>query len=159
MVSYKNINKYALISVYDKSKLSLICKNLKKFNIGIISTGSTFNKITKLGYKCFEISKLTKFKEILNGRVKTLHPKIYCSILFDRDKDQHIKTFNKTNFPKIDYVIVNLYPFKKFLDQKKTENKILEMIDIGGVSLIRAASKNFQNVTTICSPELIEDSE
>ena len=153
MVSYKNINKYALISVYDKSKLNLICKILQKFNIGIMSTGSTFNKIKQLGYKCFEISKLTNSKEILEGRVKTLHPKIYSSILYKRDKAEHVKTFQKIKFPKIDYVIVNLYPFKKFLDQKADDDKIIEMIDIGGSSLIRAASKNFQSITTICSSE------
>ena len=153
MVSYKNINKYALISVYDKVNLKLICKTLQKFNIGIISTGSTFNTIVKLGYKCFEISKLTKFKEVLNGRVKTLHPKIYTSILYNRDNTEHTKTFQKINFPKIDYVIVNLYPFKKFIDKEKNQDKIIEMIDIGGPTLIRAASKNFNSVTTICTPK------
>ena len=72
------MKKYALVSVYDKSKLSLLCKNLHKFNIGIISTGSTSKKIKSLGYECFEISKFTKSKEILGGRVKSIHPNIYA---------------------------------------------------------------------------------
>ena len=152
MVSYKNIEKFALVSVYDKSNLRSVCKTLQKYNIGIISTGSTYNKISKLGYKCFEISKLTKTNETLDGRVKTIHPKIYTSILFDRDKKEHIKTFKSSMFPKIDYVIVNLYPFEKFSKKNISQNEIIDMIDIGGPTLLRAASKNFKNVTTICSP-------
>ncbi len=153
MVSYKNINKFALVSVYNKSKIKTVCNVLNKFNIGIISTGSTYKKIKSLGFRCFEISKLTRSKEVLSGRVKTLHPKIYTSILYDRNKKNHLKTFKKINFPKIDYVIVNLYPFEKFSKLKTSEASILEMIDVGGPSLIRAASKNFESITTICCPE------
>ena len=157
MVSYQNIKKFALISVYDKSNLKVLCKAFEKFNIGIISTGSTFSKIKNLGFKCFEISKILKSKEILDGRVKTLHPKIYSSILFDRENKEHNKTFNNINFPKIDFVIVNLYPFKKFIDKKVNEKKLIEMIDIGGPSLIRASSKNFNSLTTVCSPSYYRD--
>jgi len=107
------MQKYALISVYDKKNLSTICEALKKFNIKIISTGSTAKEIRKLGYKCNLIHEYTNFKEILNGRVKTLHPKIYASILHDRQNKKHFIAFKKLNFPLIDFVIVNFYPFEK----------------------------------------------
>ncbi len=118
MVSFKKVKSFALVSVYDKKNISLLCKILKNNNVGIISTGSTSKKIKSLGFDCFEISRLTKFKEVLDGRVKTLHPNIYISILHDRNNNNHKKTFNKTNFPKIDYVVVNLYPFTKFVNKK-----------------------------------------
>ena len=152
MVSFKKIKSFALISVFDKSNLDFLCKLFKKYEIGIISSGSTSKKIKSLGYNCFEISKLTKFDEVLDGRVKTLHPNIYISILHNRDNNDHIKTFNKINFPKIDFVIVNLYPFTKYINNKKI-NDTIEMIDIGGPTLIRASAKNYNNVTTICSPK------
>ena len=139
----------ALISVYDKSSLKKICSVLNKFDIGIISTGATAKKIISLGYKCKEISSLTKFKEILDGRVKTLNPKLHASILYKRNNPDHLKTFKKLNFPIIDFVIVNFYPFTKIPDTEVLEKKI-EMIDIGGPSLIRSASKNFDSITTIC---------
>ena len=150
MVSFKKINSFALVSVYDKKNISLLCNILNKNKIGIISTGSTSKKIKSLGFDCFEISSLTNFNEVLDGRVKTLHHKIYISILHNRNNSNHKKTFIKTNFPKIDYVIVNLYPFSKFTNKKHEE--AIEMIDIGGPTLIRAAAKNYKNVTTICSP-------
>ena len=149
MVIRKNIKKkFALISVYDKNNLSYLCRNLKKYNFNIISTGNTCHKIKKLGYKCIDISEITKFKEILKGRVKTLNPKIFGSILYKRNDLDHIKEFKKLNIPKIDLVIVNLYPFKKFI-KKNNEDKSLDMIDIGGMSLIRASSKNYKFVTII----------
>ena len=139
----------ALISVYDKSSLNKICSIFNNYNIGIISTGATAEKIISLGYACKEISSLTKFKEILDGRVKTLNPKIHASILYKRDNYEHEKTFKKLKFPIIDFVIVNFYPFSKISDTEIPEKKI-EMIDIGGPSMIRSASKNFASVTTIC---------
>ncbi len=143
------MKKNALISVYDKSEITKICDVLERFNIGIISTGETAKKIISLGYKCKEISNLTKFKEILDGRVKTLNPKLHASILYKRDNPEHQKTFNKLNFPIIDFVIVNFYPFTK-ISNKEIDEKKIEMIDIGGPSMIRSASKNFVSVTTIC---------
>ncbi len=139
----------ALISVYDKSSINKICYVLNKFNIGIISTGATAKKIISLGYDCREISNLTKFKEILDGRVKTLNPKLHASILYKRKNHEHEKVFKKLNFPIIDFVIVNFYPFTKISSKENTEKKI-EMIDIGGPSMIRSASKNFASVTTVC---------
>ncbi len=149
MVIRKNLKyKFALISVYNKNGLKRLCGDLVKYNYKFISTGSTAKKIKSYGFDCLEISKITKFKEILNGRVKTLNPKIYGSILFRRENDKHLKEFNNLNFPKIDLVVVNLYPFSKFKNTNDI-NKTIEMIDIGGPSLLRAASKNYEHVTPI----------
>jgi len=144
--------KHALISVYDKSNLHIVCKIFKKYNIKIISTGSTSSKINEMGYKCLTVSKLTNFKEILEGRVKTLHPSIHASILFDRKKEKHLKEFRQINFPLIEYVIVNLYPFEKIIKNDESYDKCIEMIDIGGPTLLRAAAKNHNSVTPICDP-------
>jgi len=149
LVSFKKIKSFALISVFDKSNLGFLCDLLKKYKIGIISSGSTSKKIRSLGYKCYEISKLTKFNEVLDGRVKTLHPNIYISLLHNRDNHDHKKTFKNINFPKIDFVIVNLYPFSKYKKNKSYD--AIEMIDIGGPTLLRAAAKNFESVTSINS--------
>jgi phosphoribosylaminoimidazolecarboxamide formyltransferase / IMP cyclohydrolase len=148
MVAGKNMKRNALISVYDKSSLKKICYVLNKFNIGIISTGATAKKIISLGYNCKEISNLTQFREILDGRVKTLNPKLHASILYKRNNPEHEKTFKKLDFPVIDFVIVNFYPFTKISNKEIPEKKI-EMIDIGGPAMIRSASKNFASVTTI----------
>tara|TARA_B100000029_G_C17587128_1_gene961462 strand:- start:1433 stop:2947 length:1515 start_codon:yes stop_codon:yes gene_type:complete len=148
MVIRKNLNSSALISVYDKSNLKKLCLSLKKHKINIISTGATAKKIRALGFKCKEVANIIKKKEILGGRVKTLDTKIHASILFKRNNNHHIKTFKNLKFPQIDYVIVNFYPFKK-TPNKESHNKI-EMIDIGGPSMVRSASKNFEYVTTIC---------
>ena len=150
MDSRKKIKRYALVSLYNKAKISYLCRNLIKYNICFITTGSTYKKIISLGFKCQKLSNLTKFKEILDGRVKTIHPKIHASLLYKRDNKKHLETFNKMNFPQIDFVIVNLYPFKKTLSTSSDENKINDMIDIGGPLMIRSAAKNFKFVTTIC---------
>ena len=139
--------KNALISVSDKENLVSILKTLKKFKIKIISSGGTYISIKKLGYKCTELSKFTGFKEMLDGRVKTLHPKIHAGILHDR-KIKHKSEMSKQNFPAIDLIIVNFYPFQKIVTNKKTK-QIIENIDIGGPTMVRAAAKNFENVTII----------
>ena len=149
MVTRKKINrKFALISVYEKKNLKYLCTNLEKFNYNFISSGSTGKKIRSMGFKCIDVSKLTKFKEMFGGRVKTLNPLIYSSILYERENSLHSKQFQLLKFPKIDLVVVNLYPFKK-ISKKKKEQEIIEMIDIGGPSLLRAASKNYKYVTPI----------
>jgi len=154
MVNRKNLKKkYALISVYNKINLSYLCKNLKKHSVNFISTGSTCKKIRSLGFACQEISDLTKFKEILDGRVKTLHPKIHASLLFKRNNPEHFTVFKKLNFPIIDFVIVNLYPFKNSIKTTTNNEKIIDMIDIGGPTLLRSSSKNFSFLTTICDPD------
>ena len=141
--------KRAIISVSDKSNLNLILPILKKFNVKIISSGGSFKKITSMKYDCVKISNYTGFSEILNGRVKTLHPKIYAGILNIRKNKKHIRDLKKQNINNIDLVIVNLYPFEKQIQKRTNFKKIIENIDIGGSTLIRAAAKNFNDVTII----------
>ncbi len=145
--------KSALISVSDKSNIKPLLKILNRNKIKIISSGGTFETIKKLKYKCLEISKFTGFKEILNGRVKTLHPKIHAGILNKRNNKLHQKEIKNNDFENIDLIIVNFYPFEKTLKEKKNHNKIIENIDIGGPTLVRAAAKNYNDVTVITSIE------
>jgi phosphoribosylaminoimidazolecarboxamide formyltransferase/IMP cyclohydrolase len=109
----------AIISVSDKSNLNLILPTLKKFNIEIISSGGSYKKIKDMNYNCIEISNYTEFSEMLDGRVKTLHPKIYAGILNIRKNKKHKKDLAKKNIPNIDLVIVDLYPFQKQLKKNK----------------------------------------
>ena len=141
--------KNALISVSNKENLISLLKTLRKFNINIISSGGTYNSIKKLGYKCTELAKYTGFKEMLDGRVKTLHPKIHAGILHDRQNKKHKNEMSKQNFPAIDLIVVNFYPFQKIVLNTKNPKKIIENIDIGGPTMVRAAAKNFKNVTII----------
>ena len=141
--------KNALISVSNKESLVSLLKTLKKYNINIISSGGTFATIKKLGYKCTELSKYTGFKEMLDGRVKTLHPKIHAGILHDRQNKRHKSEMSKQNFPPIDLIVVNFYPFQKIVTSKKNPKQIIENIDIGGPTMVRAAAKNFKNVTIV----------
>jgi phosphoribosylaminoimidazolecarboxamide formyltransferase/IMP cyclohydrolase len=142
--------KFALISVYNKNGLNNLCNAFLKNNIGIISTDSTAKHILSLGFSCKSVANVTKFKEILDGRVKTLHPNIHASLLFNRKINRHVKSFNKLKFPVIDFVIVNLYPFEKIIKKTSDFSKCIEMIDIGGPALLRSSSKNHNSVTTIC---------
>ncbi len=152
--------KSALISVSDKSNLKPLLKALTKNKIELISSGGTFKTIKKLKFKCIEVSEFTGFDEILDGRVKTLHPKIHAGILSKRNNRLHLKQLKKNNFQNIDLVIVNFYPFEKTLKNTKNQNKIIEKIDIGGPTLVRSAAKNYNDVTVITSvnqyQELIE---
>ena len=141
--------KNALISVSNKENLVSLLKTLKKFNINIISSGGTYASIKKLGYQCTELSKYTGFKEMLDGRVKTLHPKIHAGILHDRQNKKHKSEMSKQNFPAIDLIVVNFYPFQKIVLSSKNPKQIIENIDIGGPTMVRAAAKNFNNVTII----------
>ena len=141
--------KNALISVSDKENLTSLLKVLKKFNIKIISSGGTYTSIKKLGYKCTELSKYTGFKEMLDGRVKTLHPKIHAGILHDRQNKKHQHEMIRLNFPAIDLIVVNFYPFQKVVTSRASSKNIIENIDIGGPTMVRAAAKNFNNVTII----------
>ena len=151
--------KSALISVSDKSNLKQILQILKKNNIKLISSGGTFKEIRRLKFKCLEMSDFTGFNEILGGRVKTLHPKIHAGILNKRKNKTHQNDLKNNNFENIDLVIVNFYPFEKTLRKTKNHNKIIENIDIGGPTMVRAAAKNYNDVTVITSteqyPELI----
>ena len=141
--------KNALISVSNKENLITLLKTLKKFNINIISSGGTYAAIKKLGYECVELSKYTGFKEMLDGRVKTLHPKIHAGILHDRQNKKHKNEMSKQNFPAIDLIVVNFYPFQKIVTSTENPKKIIENIDIGGPTMVRAAAKNFKNVAIV----------
>ncbi len=145
--------KNALISVSNKESLVTLLKNLKKFNINIISSGGTYNSIKKLGYKCTQLSEYTGFEEMLDGRVKTLHPKIHAGILHDRQNKKHKDEMTKQNFPPIDLIVVNFYPFQKIILSTKNPKQIIENIDIGGPTMVRAAAKNFKNVTIITNKD------
>ena len=143
--------KSALISVSDKSHLKPILKVLKKNKIKLISSGGTYKAIKRLKFECLEVSDFTGFDEVLDGRVKTLHPKIYAGILNKRKNKIHTKEMKLKNFENIDLVIVNFYPFEKTIKKTKNNDKIIENIDIGGPTLVRAAAKNYNDVTVITS--------
>jgi len=152
--------KNALVSVFHKDGLSAILSTLKKFKINIITTGGTYKFIKEAGYDAQTVESLTDYPSIFGGRVKTLHPIIFGGILYRRDLDSDQKQAVNFNIPPIDLVIVDLYPFEKTLEQTSSEADIIEKIDIGGISLIRAAAKNFKDVVIIPSinqyAELIE---
>jgi phosphoribosylaminoimidazolecarboxamide formyltransferase/IMP cyclohydrolase len=145
--------KKALISVSDKKNLKDLLKVLIKHKIELISSGGTYKEIKKLKFKCLEVSEYTGFPEILGGRVKTLHPKIHAGILSKRNNKSHRKDLKNNNFEEIDLVIVNFYPFEKTLDQTNNHLKIIENIDVGGPTMVRAAAKNYNDVTVITSSD------
>ena len=149
-MSYKI--KKAVISLSDKSEIKLVLNTLKKFKVNVISSGGTSKEIKKLGYKCTDVSEYTNSDEILDGRVKTLHPKLYAGILNKRDNENHKKELKKNNYDEIDLVIVNFYPFEETLKSTKNHNKLIENIDIGGPTLVRAAAKNYKYTTVLTSP-------
>ena len=153
----KNKIKKAIISLSDKSEIRSILKVLKKYNIKIISSGGTSKEIKKLGYKCIEVSEFTNSNEILDGRVKTLHPKIYAGILSKRDNKKHLRELFKNDYEKIDLVILNFYPFEETLKKTKDHKKIIENIDIGGPTLVRATAKNYLDTTVLTSPHQYKD--
>ena len=156
MGNYKNIIKKikkALISISDKKNLKELLKVLTKHKIELISSGGTYKEITKLKFKCLEISEYTGSPEILSGRVKTLHPKIHAGILSKRNNKSHIKDLKDNNYEEIDLVIVNFYPFEKTLEKTNSHLKIIENIDVGGPTMVRAAAKNYNDVTVITSPD------
>ena len=148
--------KRALISVSNKQNLKPLLNVLSKFKIEIISSGGTYKKIYELGFKCIELSKFINTPEILNGRVKTLHPKIYGGILNKRQNKEHKREIRKNNYKNIDLIIVNFYPFEDILSKKKNHNTIIENIDIGGPTMVRAAAKNYNDVAVICNPNQYE---
>ncbi len=149
--------KRALISVSDKKNLRDLLYYLKKLKIEIISSGGTYKEIKRLKFPCIEVSDYTGSPEILNGRVKTLHPKIHAGILCKRDNKTHNQNLIKNNFKNIDLIIVNFYPFEKTLRGTSNHKKIIENIDIGGPTLVRAAAKNYNDVTVLTSSSQYEE--
>ena len=149
--------KRALISVSDKKNLKPLLNILKKNKVEIVSSGGTFKEIKKLKFKCTEVSEYTDSPEILGGRVKTLHPKIHAGILNKRHSKSHYQDLVKNNFQNIDLVIVNFYPFENTLKNTSNHKKIIENIDIGGPTMVRAAAKNYNDVTVITSSDQYEE--
>ena len=149
--------KTALISVSDKRNLKPILSSLKKNNIKIISSGGTYKEIKKLKFKCSEVSEFTNSPEILEGRVKTLHPKIHAGILNKRKNKTHLRDLKNCNFENIDLVVVNFYPFEETLKNTKNHKKIIENIDVGGPTMVRSAAKNYKDVTVITSSDQYEE--
>ena len=149
--------KKALISVSDKKNLKYLLKILNKYKIDLISSGGTYKAIKKLKFKCLEISEYTNSPEILDGRVKTLHSKIHAGILSKRKNKSHKNDLKNNNFEEIDLVIVNFYPFEKTLEQKNNHTKIIENIDVGGPTMVRAAAKNYNDVTVITSSDQYDE--
>ena len=141
--------KNALISVFDKQGLEKIIKLLSNFNIEIYSTGGTENFIKSHGVNVHQIEKLTSYPSILGGRVKTLHPKVFGGILSRRDNNEDIEEVKKYEIPDFDLIIVDLYPFEETVKNNLSHTEIIEKIDIGGISLIRAGAKNFKDVIVV----------
>ncbi len=140
--------KNALISVYNKEALEPVLKKLTNLGIGIYSTGGTYNFIKDKGYAVQKVEDLTGYPSILGGRVKTLHPKVFGGILAKRN-EEHLEELTQYQIPTFDLVIVDLYPFKQTLAETAEEPLIIEKIDIGGISLIRAAAKNYRDVLVV----------
>lgn len=146
--------KRALISVYDKKGIVEFASSLKELGWQIISTGGTKDLLSKEGIEVVEVEEITNFPEILDGRVKTLNPYIHGGLLFKRENKEHRQTIEKMNINSIDMVVNNLYPFEETInDENSTHEDIIENIDIGGPSMIRAAGKNYKDVTVIVDPK------
>lgn len=143
--------KSALISVFHKEGLDKIINELKSQNIEIYSTGGTLNYIQELGATAHKVEDLTGYPSILGGRVKTLHPKVFGGILARRDNNSDIEQMQEYKIPEIDLVIVDLYPFEETVKSGADHQAIIEKIDIGGISLIRAAAKNYKDVVIVAS--------
>ncbi|MCX7926620.1 MAG: bifunctional phosphoribosylaminoimidazolecarboxamide formyltransferase/IMP cyclohydrolase [Candidatus Omnitrophica bacterium] len=146
--------KRALVSVSDKTGIIQLCQVLKDFQVEILSTGGTAKFLMENKIPVVEVSDYTGFPEILDGRVKTLHPKIHAGLLALRSNSQHMQTLQQHNIGPIDMVVVNLYPFERVTAKSDTtEEEAIENIDIGGPSMLRSAAKNYQSVVVICSVE------
>ena len=140
----------ALITVFNKEKLDIIANELHQLGINIFSTGGTYDYLQKIGIPATTVESLTGYPSIFGGRVKTLHPVVMGGILYRRENREDIQQATQYNIPPVDLIIVDLYPFEETLKQTNDEAEIIEKIDIGGISLIRGAAKNFQDV--ICVP-------
>lgn len=151
--------KSALISVFYKDNLENIVKTLGEQGVTIYSTGGTQKFIEELGVKCVAVEDLTAYPSILGGRVKTLHPKVFGGILARRENPQDLEQLKQYEIPEIDLVIVDLYPFEETVKSTTEEQAIIEKIDIGGVSLIRAAGKNYKDVVIVASKDQYTDLE
>lgn len=150
----KMTKKRALISVSDKTGIVEFAKALEENDYEIISTGGTFKTLKENGVNAIEVSEVTQFPEMLDGRVKTLHPKIHAGLLADLDLDTHVEQIENNKIRPISMVVVNLYPFKEaILKEEANLEDAIENIDIGGPSMLRSAAKNYKHVTVVTDPE------
>lgn len=143
--------KTALISVFHKDGLDTLLAKLNQEGVKFLSTGGTQQFIESLGYECQKVEDVTTYPSILGGRVKTLHPKVFGGILARRDNESDQKQMKQYEIPAIDLVIVDLYPFEQTVACGASDADIIEKIDIGGISLIRAGAKNFKDVVIVPS--------
>ena len=143
------MKKRALISVFDKDGVLELAKFLEERDVEIISTGGTFKYLKENGVNVIEVNEVTNFPEMLDGRVKTLHPLIHAGILAIRDKEDHMNTLKERNINTIDYVVVNLYPFFDKVREDLTFEEKIEFIDIGGPTMLRSSAKNFRDVVVL----------
>lgn len=145
--------KRAVVSVSNKEGLAPFVQDLASFGVEILSTGGTAKALREGGIKVIDVSEYTGFPEMMEGRVKTLHPKVHGGILADRDKEEHLAQMQAQGIKPIDMVVVNLYPFEATVAKPGcTLEEAIENIDIGGPTLIRAAAKNFKHVTVVVDP-------
>lgn len=145
--------KRAILSVYDKTGILDFAKGLESLNVELISTGGTAKILRNAGVKVKDISELTGFPEILDGRVKTLHPVVHAGILAIRENEEHMKLLEEHNIGLIDMVVVNLYPFEEVMKRGAPHADIIENIDIGGPTMLRSAAKNYKYVAVIVDPD------
>lgn len=144
--------KRALISVYDKTGLETLARGLHESGVELVSTGSTAKRIADSGLPVTEVSEVTEFQECLDGRVKTLHPRVHAGILADRRRDDHVSQLRDLEIAPFDLVVVNLYPFADTVASGAAGDEVIEQIDIGGPSMVRAAAKNHPSVAVVVDP-------
>ncbi|WP_016995958.1 bifunctional phosphoribosylaminoimidazolecarboxamide formyltransferase/IMP cyclohydrolase, partial [Kocuria atrinae] len=149
--------KRALISVYDKTGLEELARGLHEAGVSIVSTGSTAQRIAQAGVPVTEVADITGFQECLDGRVKTLHPRVHAGILADRRKQEHIDQLEELEIEPFDLVVVNLYPFVDTVRSGAAQDDVVEQIDIGGPSMVRAAAKNHAAVSVVVDPASYPD--
>ena len=149
--------KRALISVYDKTGLEELAQGLHSAGVSLVSTGSTAKRIAEAGVPVTEVADLTGFPECLEGRVKTLHPRVHAGILADRRKDDHVSQLQDLEIEPFDLVVVNLYPFAETVRSGAGRDEVVEQIDIGGPSMVRAAAKNHPSVAVVVDPARYDD--
>src|SRR6266516_6095811 len=143
----------ALISVSDKTGIVDFARELKRLGVEIISTGGTANTLRDAEVEVRDVSEVTGFPEMMDGRVKTLHPRIHGALLALRDNPEHVAAMNKHRIEPIDMVVVDLYPFEQTIRREGvTQEEAIEQIDIGGPAMIRSAAKNWQDVAVIVVP-------
>lgn len=149
--------KRALVSVYDKSGLEELAQGLHAAGVAIVSTGSTASRIAAAGVPVTPVEELTGFPECLDGRVKTLHPRVHAGILADRRLPDHVRQLAELDVEPFDLVVVNLYPFAATVASGAGYDEVVEQIDIGGPSMVRAAAKNHPSVAVVVDPARYAD--